>query len=49
MNNIFTLSGRTAIVTGGTKGIGRSSQKGYQRRAFSVVLLEEMRKEQMLL
>ena len=38
MSDLFDLSGKVAVVTGGTKGIGRSIAKGYAMAGADVVI-----------
>ena len=38
MNDLFSLAGRTALITGGSRGIGRMIAKGYLQAGARVYI-----------
>jgi NAD(P)-dependent dehydrogenase (short-subunit alcohol dehydrogenase family) len=45
MNDLFSLSGRTALVTGGSRGIGRMIAAGFQRAGCRAVYISSRKAE----
>jgi 2-dehydro-3-deoxy-D-gluconate 5-dehydrogenase len=40
MTSLFDLTGKTALVTGGTKGIGQSMTMGLAEHGADIILLQ---------
>jgi NAD(P)-dependent dehydrogenase (short-subunit alcohol dehydrogenase family) len=45
MNDLFSLSGRTALVTGGSRGIGRMIAAGFLRAGCRAVYISSRKAE----